>query len=92
MHHARKERSLILKVSYTETLQTRDTRTADRGRGVIGTGPRCFSLQFRLVASGEAKLADVWHYNECSCEHAFIAGLSTLYKFRTQDDIERAWH
>jgi len=77
MDHTGQERRLVLKVANAETFQTSDTTSTDGVCAVcaISIG---FALEFRIVPTGEAKLANIRDNNECASKDAFITSLRAL--------------
>lgn len=88
MGHASQERSLVLQIAYTQALQTRHTRTTNRSGSRVRTGSRRLTHQFSLVATGKAKLADIWDDDEGSSEDAFVSGLGTFDKLAAKNHVE----
>ena len=87
MYHTSKEGSLVLKISNTETLQTRYTSPTNRPRATC-TSLVCLPHQLRLVTPRHIKLADIRNNDEGSCEHAFVSSFCTFHKFPTEDNIQ----
>jgi len=77
MYHTGQECRFVLKVADAETFQTSDTTPTDRvcAVGAISIG---LSLEFRVVPTGKAKLANIRNNYKCASEDAFIAGLGAL--------------
>jgi hypothetical protein len=77
MYHTGQECRFVLKVTDAETLQTSDTTPAD-GVCAVSAISIGLSLEFRVVPTGEAKLANIRNNYKCASKDAFIAGLRAL--------------
>jgi hypothetical protein len=77
MYHTGQECRFVLKVADAETFQTSDTTPAN-GVCAVGAISIGLSLEFRIVPTGEAELADIRNNYKCAGKDAFIAGLRAL--------------
>ena len=85
--HARQERSLVLQIAHTKTLEAGDTTcTCTRAT-------RALRLAHHLrIDTRQTELADIRNDDERARENTLVASFCALDEFATQDDIERAWH
>jgi hypothetical protein len=77
MYHTGQECRFVLKVADAETFQTSNTTPTD-GVCAVGAISIGLSLEFRIVPTGEAKLANIRNNYKCASKDAFIAGLRAL--------------
>ena len=77
MYHTGQKCRFVLKVADAKTFQTSDTTPTD-GVCAIGAISISLSLEFRIVPTGEAKLANIRNNYKCASKDAFIPGLRAL--------------
>jgi hypothetical protein len=74
MYHTGQECRFVLKVADAETLQASNA-TPPNGVCAAPAISIGLSLELRVIATGQAKLADIRDNYECASEDAFIASL-----------------